>query len=231
MNTTHDQAAQYQPERRRMVERLRSHGIRDARLLDAMYAIPRHCFEPEFIAQSSYEECAWPINREHTLVEPYYIARACELAHVAAGDHALVIGAGAGYCAAVLARLCEQVTLVELVDGAAGRTRQVLRSLRIDNVQVVERRGDGGGVPSGPYDAIVLSASVTKVPQALVDELAPAGRLVAPVGQSFLQSFVVLRKLDAITETSFFDHCIFTPLPSSFGLSRTMTASSARAAC
>ncbi len=202
----------YQSERQRMVERLQQRGIRDERVLAAMSRIPRHCFEPEFLGSSSYEDCAWPISAEHTLGRPYHIARACELAGLSPHDRVLVIGAGSGFQAAVLSQLCGEVTQLELTPERAESTRRTLAELGIANVSVVLGDGSPGHAAAAPYDAILVAAGVPRVPAPLVDQLARDGRLIVPLGSDFLQHFTVLRRTEAGTESHAFEACTFTPL-------------------
>ncbi|NRO96723.1 protein-L-isoaspartate(D-aspartate) O-methyltransferase [Paraburkholderia sp. NMBU_R16] len=168
--------------RERMVERLRTNGIRDARVLNAMAAVPRHLFVDPGLAPQAYEDAALPIGHQQTISKPSVVARMLELA--AAGrtlDRVLEIGTGCGYQATVLSQIARDVYSIERVKPLYERAKQNLRPLRVPNIRL--HYGDGRlGLPAAaPFDAIVIAAAGFDVPQALAEQLAVGGRLVAPV--------------------------------------------------
>ncbi len=170
--------------RLRMVERIRGAGVRDARVLDAMAAIPRHGFVEPGLASRAYEDTALPIGHGQTISQPFIVARMIELA--CAGqvpERVLEIGTGCGYQAAVLGRVAGMVFSIERVKALHELAKENLRPLRMPNVRL--HFGDGMlGLPAqAPFDAIVLAAAGMAVPQALLDQLKVGGRLVAPVAQ------------------------------------------------
>jgi len=169
--------------RERMVERLRGNGIADARVLDAMAAVPRHMFVDPGLATQAYEDAALPIGHHQTISKPSVVARMLELAAVGRPlERVLEIGTGCGYQAAVLARIARDVYSIERIKPLYERAKLNLRPLRVPNIRL--HYGDGRvGLPSvAPFDAIVIAAAGLDVPQALLDQLAVGGRLVAPVG-------------------------------------------------
>lgn len=181
--------------RREMVEQqLKPRGIRDERVLAAMLSVPRHAFVRAQSDPFAYEDRALGIGEGQTISQPYMVARACELAELAPGDRALEIGAGSGYQAAVMGRLCARVVAVELLPDLAARASEVLAELAIDNVRVVCGDGTRGYPDAAPYSAIVIAAGGPDVPAALLEQLAPGGRLVMPLGPSELQELTVLHK-------------------------------------
>jgi protein-L-isoaspartate(D-aspartate) O-methyltransferase len=169
--------------RRAMVEdQIAARGVTDRRVLAAMAEVPRHRFVDGQLQGMAYEDRPLPIGFHQTISQPFMVARATELAAPAPGDRALEIGAGCGYQAAVLSRLCQQVFAVEIVPELASRASLVLRTLGYDNVTVGSFDGSGGWSAHAPYDVIVVSAGAPRIPTLLLDQLADGGRLVVPVG-------------------------------------------------
>jgi protein-L-isoaspartate(D-aspartate) O-methyltransferase len=204
--------------RERMVERLRSNGVTDQRVLNAMAAVPRHLFVDPGLAAQAYEDAALPIGHHQTISKPSVVARMIELA--AAGrelNNVLEIGTGCGYQAAVLSRVAREVYSIERIKPLSERAKTNLRPLRIPNIRL--HYGDGRlGLPSAaPFDAIVIAAAGLDVPQALLEQLAIGGRLVAPVGSQEGQSQVltlVERVGPAQWRESRLDRVFFVPLKS-----------------
>jgi protein-L-isoaspartate(D-aspartate) O-methyltransferase len=169
--------------RMRMVERLREHGVKDEIVLAAMAEIARHVFVDEALASRAYEDIALPIGFGQTISSPYVVARMIEIARGGTAlTRVLDIGTGCGYQAAVLSRVAREVYSIERVAALATKTRVRLRRLRIQNVKL--RLGDGhrGLAEAAPFDAVVMAAAATHVPEALVAQIAPGGRLVFPLG-------------------------------------------------
>jgi protein-L-isoaspartate(D-aspartate) O-methyltransferase len=169
--------------RMRMVERLRARGLKDEIVLAAMAEISRHAFVDEALASRAYEDIALPIGFGQTISNPYVVARMCELARAGTRlGRVLDIGTGCGYQAAVLSRLAREVYSIDRVAPLVTKARVRLRNLRVHNVKL--RHGDGHfGLPElAPFDAIVMAAAATHVPDSLLAQLGPAGRLVFPIG-------------------------------------------------
>ncbi|VXC08446.1 Protein-L-isoaspartate O-methyltransferase [Burkholderia sp. 8Y] len=204
--------------RERMVERLRANGITDPRVLNAMSVVPRHMFVDPGLAAQAYEDAALPIGHHQTISKPSVVARMIEL--VAAGrtlDKVLEIGTGCGYQAAVLSQVATEVYSIERVRPLSERAKLNLRPLRVPNIRL--HYGDGRlGLPAAaPFDAIVIACAGLDVPQALLDQLAIGGRLVAPVGSQAAQS-QVLTLVTRISATQWresqLDRVFFVPLKS-----------------
>ena len=157
-------------------------GVRDQRVLEAMGSVPREAFVPPAQRRSAYADRALPLRFGQTVSQPYVVAVTLEALQLAPTDRALEVGAGSGYAAAVASRLAAEVFAVERIETLAADAGARLRALGYDNVTVVWADGAGGHPPGAPYDAIFLSAAAPTVPQALFGQLAPRGRLVAPVG-------------------------------------------------
>ena len=172
--------------RDRLVRRLQEQGIRSAAVLEQIRNVPRHLFVDEALASRAYEDTALPIGMGQTISQPYVVACMTEaLLDGFQGEKVLEIGTGCGYQTAVLAPLVRQIYSVERIPELLRKARQRLRELDIYNVQF--RHGDGweGWSKYGPYDGIVVAAAAAELPQKLLQQLAPGGRLVLPLGGDF----------------------------------------------
>jgi protein-L-isoaspartate(D-aspartate) O-methyltransferase len=201
--------------RERMVERVRSTGVSDPRVLAAMAAVPRHLFVDPGLATQAYEDAALPIGHHQTISKPSVVARMIELA--AAGrtlDTVLEIGTGCGYQAAVLSGVARDVYSIERIRPLHERAKQNLRPLRIPNIRL--HYGDGRlGIPRvAPFDAIVIAAAGLDVPQALLEQLQIGGRLIAPVGGESQVLTLVERVAANEWHESQLDRVFFVPLKS-----------------
>lgn len=182
------------PARERMVrEQIEARGIGDPAVLAAMRRVPRHLFMPEQVRHLAYEDHPVPIGYGQTISQPYIVAFMSELARVEPGDRVLEIGTGSGYQAAILDALGAEVFSIEIVEPLARRAEQTLGELGHSNVRI--RSGDGfaGWPEEAPFDRIVLTAAPPRIPQPLIDQLAPGGRLIAPEGRHD-QELMVLTK-------------------------------------
>ena len=169
--------------RARMVERLRSQGIKDEVVLEVMGAVPRHIFVDEALASRAYEDCSLPIGFGQTISNPQTVARMSELLRGGGMlGKVLEIGTGCGYQTAVLARLAQEVYSVERIAPLLAKARTHLRELRASNVKVKHADGSLGLADLGPFDGIIMTAAATHVPDALLSQLAVGGRMVFPIG-------------------------------------------------
>lgn len=180
--------------RDRLVERLQGDGIRDSRVLDVMRQLPRHLFVEEALATRAYEDTALPIGQGQTISQPWVVARMSEaLLEFATPRRVLEIGTGSGYQAAVLAGLVEQVHTVERIEELLRNARRRFRKLGIANIRSKHDDGRLGWPEEAPFDGIVLTAAGAQLENALLDQLAPEGVLVAPVGPAGRQQLVRIR--------------------------------------
>jgi len=180
--------------RARMLERLRAQGITDEVVLSAMNDIPRHIFVDEALASRAYEDISLPIGFGQTISQPYIVARMIELARSGQTiTQALEIGTGCGYQAAVLARVAKSVHSVERIAPLVAKARKNLREIRINNVKVKYADGTLGLAEFAPYNAIVMAAAATHIPEELLAQLAIGGRLVMPIGAEIQKLTVVER--------------------------------------
>jgi protein-L-isoaspartate(D-aspartate) O-methyltransferase len=168
--------------RSRMVERLRAKGIRDERVLAAIGAVPRHLFVEEALASRAYEDTALPIGFGQTISQPYVVARMIELLLVnREPKNVLEVGTGCGYQAAVLASLFPQVHSIERIKALLERARANLLGLRLANLRLAHGDGYAGLEKAAPFHSIVVAAAAPRVPDTLLQQLAPGGRMVLPL--------------------------------------------------
>jgi protein-L-isoaspartate(D-aspartate) O-methyltransferase len=185
--------------REEMVERqLKRRGVAEGRLLDAFRAVPRELFVPEAARESAYEDSPLPIEAGQTISQPYIVALMIEAAEVGAGDRVLEIGTGSGYAAAVLGRVVREVVSVERHPELAAEARGRLAELGGDNVRILDGDGSAGRPEEAPFDAILVAASGSHVPDALLEQLRVGGVLVMPVGEpDSVQTLVKVTRSDA----------------------------------
>jgi protein-L-isoaspartate(D-aspartate) O-methyltransferase len=196
-----------------MVElQLRSRGIRDERVLDAMLRVPRHEFVPPSVQADAYADMPLPIGSGQTISQPYIVGAMLEALEVRPQDRVLEIGTGSGYMAALLAELVAEVVSVERHAELAERARDVLVRLGYKNVQIVVGDGSQGYPPAAPYDCIIASAAAPRIPDALLEQLNEGGRMVIPIGPSHAQQLQLVQKTAGEVEVTPLDPCRFVPM-------------------
>ena len=177
-------APDFTAEREAMVEgQLRRRGITEPDILGAFRAVAREQFVDQQYAAQAYEDHPLPIEAGQTISQPYIVALMIQAAATEPGDKVLEVGSGSGYAAAVVSRIAAKVIGVERQHELVELARERLQRLGYGNVQIVEGDGTKGWAAEAPYDVILAAASGSHVPRSLVDQLAPGGRLVMPVGE------------------------------------------------
>ncbi|HEY7613627.1 MAG TPA: protein-L-isoaspartate(D-aspartate) O-methyltransferase [Gemmatimonadales bacterium] len=203
--------------RARLVETLQKKGIRDLAVLRAVRMVPRHLFVPESVRHRAYDDAALPIGSSQTISQPWVQARYLELLSLGGRERVLEIGTGSGYQTALLAMLCDAVFSVERITGLAQRAREALAASGIRNVTVLVGDGTLGWRPFGPYDAILVAAASPEIPAPLVEQLAPGGRMVIPLGDRATQTLTLVRREGDQLRTTTVADVRFVPLLGEFG--------------
>jgi protein-L-isoaspartate(D-aspartate) O-methyltransferase len=180
-----------------MVDLIVREGVRDSATLAAMRAVPRHEFVPSHMRGFAYEDSPLPIGHEQTISQPYIVAFMTEQLRPKPGMKVLEVGTGSGYQAAVLGHIGCEVYTIEIVEPLANASAAVLARLGYDRVRV--RHGDGyqGWPEEAPFDAVIVTAAAPRIPPALLEQLAPRGRLIIPVGPRGGMQWLELVEKDA----------------------------------
>jgi len=196
-----------------MIERLREQGIVDEEVLAAIAAVPRHVFVEEALASRAYEDTALPLGFSQTISQPYVVARMIEALLAGRDDlgKTLEIGAGCGYQAAVLAQLTDEVYAVERIAPLLAKAKANLRAIRQLKVRLKHADGQLGLPEAAPFDTIIVAAAAARVPRALLQQLAPNGRLILPLGAASQQLVLIERRAEGFVETRL-DAVRFVPL-------------------
>ena len=207
----------YKSQRARMIDLLRSRGIRDEIVLRAMSDIPRHLFVPEALAAKAYGDHALPIGEMQTISQPYMVARMTELLEVDKDSTVLEIGAGSGYQTSVLSAVAGRVFAIERISELARMAQSNIRKLGCYNATVKWFDGTIGWSDHAPYDAILVAAGGPEVPGPLVQQLAIGGRLVIPIGDTEQQSLVRVIRTETGTKREDHGACVFVKLIGRYG--------------
>jgi protein-L-isoaspartate(D-aspartate) O-methyltransferase len=207
------EAIPFEKERTEMIDwQLRRRGIRDERVLEAMFQVPRHEFVPRVSVYAAYEDRPLPIGDAETISQPYIVAAMTQALRVRPGEKVLEVGTGSGYQAAILAYLGASVYSIERNGRLADEACERLARLGFTGVEVICGDGSEGYPQAAPYQGIVVTAAAPRVPQTLLDQLADEGRMIIPVGNLHHQDLLLLTKhADQIT-TRALDPCQFVPL-------------------
>lgn len=198
--------------RARLVEQLRAQGIRDLAVLRAFAATPRHLFVPEAVRHRAYEDAALPIGNGQTISQPYTQARYLEALALQGGERVLEIGTGSGYQTALLAALAGQVFTIERVRSLAEGAQAALKEAAVTNVSLLVGDGTLGWSAYAPYHAILVAAGGPEVPPPLVEQLAPDGRMIIPLGARGAQTLTLVRRTASGVHTTPLGGARFVPL-------------------
>lgn len=203
--------------RSRLVETLQQKGIRDLAVLRAVGTVPRHLFVPESVRHRAYDDVALPIGGSQTISQPWVQARYLELAALSGRERVLEVGAGSGYQTALLALLADSVFAVERIAVLAQSARAALEAAGLRNVTVLVGDGTLGWRPFAPYDAILVAAASPEIPAPLMEQLAPGGRLIIPLGDRHNQVLTLAQRVGDDVRTSTIADVRFVPLLGEFG--------------
>ncbi len=205
--------------RRELIETVRETGIEDLEVLRAIDQVPRHLFLPPAVHPRAYEDAPLPIGFGQTASQPSLQALYLQTLKLQPHERVLEIGTGSGYQTALLAQLAANVYSIERVRELSVRARAILDQLRIANVALLVGDGTIGWSKYSPYDAILVTAGAPKPPQALLDQLAPGGRMLIPIGGRELQTLRLYRRGEAGVAHENLIPCAFVPLVGRFGWS------------
>jgi protein-L-isoaspartate(D-aspartate) O-methyltransferase len=203
--------------RARLVETLRAKGIRDLAVLRAFAETPRHLFVPQALRHRAYEDAALPIGNGQTISQPFTQARYLETLALTGKERVLEIGTGSGYQTALLAVLADQVFTIERVRGLAETAQIALKAAAAGNVSLLVGDGTLGWSAYAPYHAILVAAGGPEVPQPLVDQLTPRGRMIIPLGAKGAQTLTLVRRTAGGTEVTALGDARFVPLVGEHG--------------
>lgn len=199
--------------RDRLIQRLIHKGIKDPNVLAVMRELPRHLFVDEALASRAYEDTALPIGHSQTISQPYIVAKMTELLLEGMPKKSLLeVGTGSGYQTAVLSRLVERVFSVERIAPLQNQARERFYQLKYNNIKLKHSDGSWGWEEYAPYDGIIVTCAPEHVPEGLLKQLAPGGRLVIPVGGSSGQSLYVIDRNGQKFEQTILDPVSFVPL-------------------
>lgn len=204
--------------RRSLIEQIRERGIEDLEVLQVFDRVSRHLFLPESVHNRAYDDAPLPIGFGQTASQPSLQALYLQVLRLQPTDRVLEIGTGSGYQTALLAQLAGHVYSVERIRELSVRARAALDAMRLPNVALLVGDGTIGWTRYAPYDAILVAAAAPNVPAALIDQLAPGGRMLIPLGDRVEQRLTLIRKReDGSLEQEDITACTFVPLLGRFG--------------
>lgn len=165
--------------------------VKDEKVLEALRRVPRHRFVPAEYQEMAYRNSPLPIGYDQTISQPVIVAHMTELLDIQPEDKILEIGTGSGYQAAVLAELCHHIFSMEIVVPLAKRAKKILQELGYTQVRVQIGNGYLGWPEEAPFDKIIVTCAPDQIPQALLDQLLPGGKMIIPVGGRFETQYMV----------------------------------------
>lgn len=205
---------EYKQKRETMVRRqIRMRGVADERVLSAMASVPRHLFVPRSLAKRAYDDRPLPIGEGQTISQPYIVALMTEALDLKPTDRVLEIGTGSGYQAAVLSKVVNTVTTIEIKKPLHLRSSRLLEALDMTNIGTIHGDGYFGNPALAPYDAIMITAAVNHIPPPLLKQLKKGAKLILPLGNPFsYQNLVLVTKTDDGYTTKTITGVLFVPL-------------------
>lgn len=207
----------FERQRRELIEAIRARGIDDLEVLRAFDQVPRHAFVPAAVQHRAYEDAPLPIGYAQTASQPSIQALYLQILRPQPRDRVLEVGTGSGYQTALLALLAGNVYSMERIRELSVRARQALDLMRISNVALLVGDGTIGWSRYAPYDSILVAAGAPAPPDALLEQLAPGGKMLIPIGDRREQQLTLFRRTDAGIESEAISQCLFVPLIGRFG--------------
>jgi len=203
----------FSAQREKMVnDQLKARDITDELVLDAMQKVERHRFVDEALHPRAYNDSALPVGQGQTISQPYIVALTLQNLNPTPDSKVLEIGTGTGYQTALLAEICASVFSIEGIPQLASRARKILDELGYTNIAIRVSDGSLGWREYAPFDRIVVAAASSEVPETLIEQLAPSGRLIAPIGNKTGQKLTLFKKKDDKVKVKTICNCIFVPL-------------------
>lgn len=205
--------------REKMVrDQIERRGIHDGRILEVFRSVPRHVFVPQMYRYAAYEDRPLPIGDGQTISQPYIVALMTQLMNIQPQERILEIGTGSGYQAAILSRLASHVYSIERFNSLAKQAENNLTESGFTNVTIFNRDGSLGLEEYSPYDGVLITAGAPSIPQPLIDQLKPGGKLVIPVGSRTSQMLKrLIKQADGSTEIDDLIPVVFVPLKGKHG--------------
>lgn len=173
-----------------IIHQIKGRGIFNQNVLEAMMKVPRHLFVPENLKECAYDDCALRVSHGQTISQPYIVGLMTSMINPDKNTKALEIGTGTGYQTAILAEICKEVVTIERIEALHLSAKERLESMAYDNVKCILGDGYSGYPTEAPFDVILVSACPEEIPDILVQQLAPMGRMALPVGGD--RQFLVL---------------------------------------
>lgn len=208
----------FKRQREEMVrQQLEARGITDRRVLSAMRRVPRHLFVSEALWDQAYGDFPLPIGEGQTISQPYIVAEMTQALALNKEDRVLEIGTGSGYQAAILAEIVFRVYSIERIHSLLLKARKLFDQLRYHNIVTRYSDGTQGWPDESPFDAIIITAGSPQIPKVLVDQLAPGGRLIIPVGDEHSQELIKLYKDEQGIQQARLGGCRFVKLVGEHG--------------
>ena len=194
-NSQESSKNEFLQQRQAMVDtQIKRRGIKDKKVIDAMLKVERHLFVPPEYSKFAYADQPLPIGEGQTISQPYIVAIMTELLQLDKSSKVLEIGTGSGYQAAVLAKICDSVYTIEVIEPLGKRAKTLLPALGYQNVNIMIGGGYEGWPENLSFEGIIVTCSPTHIPQPLIDQLAEGGKMVIPVGKKYAQELVLLEK-------------------------------------
>ncbi len=202
---------------RMVVEQLKARGIHDQRVLDAMRAVERHRFVSPGLIEQAYDDGPLPIGADQTISQPYIVGEMTQIAEFRGTEKVLEIGTGCGYETAIVARLAREVYTVECIAELHRRAIATLHEMGVTNCRFKLGDGSLGWPEEAPFDVIIVTAAMPGIPRPLLEQLSPAGRLIAPIGEDELQTLVRIARVNGHWQEQYFGECRFVKMTGKFG--------------